>query len=214
MKYYAFIDGEQKGPFELDRMVAEGVRPSTYIWCKDMDDWQQAREVPEVCRLFRQHLAGVQHPTTPTPQSPNTPTPQHLDTPTSQHPDTPTPQSPDSPELEDIPMQYRRFVRKSGTTPGPSNDLSPDLSQPPQVSLTLAILAMFLCFIPTGIVAVIFSYKAQKTWIRAQSAQGQDAEEMKRLAHDYGRQGKMWIGITVSLGLIFLGFLFSQNFKY
>ena len=213
MKYYAFIDGEQRGPFDLEQLAAEGVRPTTYIWCKDMDDWQQAQEVPEVCRLFRQHLAGMMHPSAS--QSPNTPnSPNSPNTLTPQHPNTPTPRQPDDPpNLEDVPVQYRRFVRKSGTAPGPSNDLSPDISTPPQVSMTLAVLAMLLCFIPTGIAAVIFTYKSRKTWLEAMAADGDDAEQKKRMAHEYARQSRMWIGITVSFGLIFLGFLFSQNFK-
>ncbi|MDE6143194.1 MAG: DUF4339 domain-containing protein, partial [Muribaculaceae bacterium] len=34
MKYFAIIDGEQKGPFELEELADAGVRPSTYVWCK------------------------------------------------------------------------------------------------------------------------------------------------------------------------------------
>lgn len=43
---------------DLDDMVKEGVRPDTYVWCKGMDDWQQASEVADICRYFRQRLAG------------------------------------------------------------------------------------------------------------------------------------------------------------
>ena len=208
MKYYAFIDGEQKGPFELDQLKEEGVRPSTYIWCKGMDDWQQAKEVPEVCRLYRQHISGLMHPSqNPTPVAAPA---VHDPAQTPQQPEQP--EDPDEKALEDIPVQYRRFVRKSGTKPGPSNDLSPDLNQPPQISLTLAIISMLFCFPPTGIAAVIFTYKAQKAWLLSKS-DGENREEQQRLAHDYARQSKMWTGITVSLGLIFYGFLFSQNFK-
>lgn len=210
MKYYAFIDGEQKGPFELDELVAAGVRPTTYIWCKGMDDWQEAQEVPEVCRLYRQHIAEMMHPSLRRTDEPSinpgvTITPQ----PTDDHQPT---QAEDA-DLEDVPLQFRRYVQKSGTKPGPSLDTSPDINQPPQVSLTLAILSMLLCFVPTGIAAVVFSYKAQKTWLQAQSASGEQADRQKAQAHDYARSARMWIGITVSFGLIFMGFLFSQNFK-
>lgn len=53
------IGGRQYGPMELDDMAAEGVRPDTYVWCKGMDDWMQASEVPDICRYFRQRLSGT-----------------------------------------------------------------------------------------------------------------------------------------------------------
>ena len=59
MKYFAMIDGRQYGPMELDDMVKEGVRPETYVWCKGMEDWCQASEVPDICRYFRQRLSGT-----------------------------------------------------------------------------------------------------------------------------------------------------------
>lgn len=59
MKYFAMIGGRQYGPMELDEMVREGVRPDTYVWCKGMDDWTTADEVPDICRYFRQRLSGT-----------------------------------------------------------------------------------------------------------------------------------------------------------
>ena len=32
MKYYAMIDGERRGPYELDRLAEAGVRPETYVY--------------------------------------------------------------------------------------------------------------------------------------------------------------------------------------
>lgn len=40
-------------------MVSQGVRPDTYVWCKGMDDWMKADEVPDICRYFRQRLSGT-----------------------------------------------------------------------------------------------------------------------------------------------------------
>lgn len=58
MKYYAMIEGRQYGPMNLEDMVREGVRPDTYVWCKGMPDWQPAEDVADICRYFRQRLAG------------------------------------------------------------------------------------------------------------------------------------------------------------
>lgn len=52
------IDGHQIGPMELCDLVREGVRPDTYVWCKGMEDWAPAEDVAEICRYFRQRLAG------------------------------------------------------------------------------------------------------------------------------------------------------------
>ena len=56
------IDGRQIGPIELDDIAEAGVRPDTYVWCKGMPDWQEASEVPDICRFFRLRLAGVLPP--------------------------------------------------------------------------------------------------------------------------------------------------------
>ncbi len=59
MKYFAMIDGRQYGPMEIEDMVKEGVRPDTYVWCKQMADWERAEDVPDICRYFRQRLSGT-----------------------------------------------------------------------------------------------------------------------------------------------------------
>lgn len=59
MKYFAMIGGCRIGPMELYEMPKQGVRPDTYVWCKGMDDWMTADEVPDICRFFRQRLSGT-----------------------------------------------------------------------------------------------------------------------------------------------------------
>ena len=53
------IDGQQYRPMEMEHMVREGVRPDTYVWCKQMEDWERAEDVPDICRYFRQRLSGT-----------------------------------------------------------------------------------------------------------------------------------------------------------
>lgn len=187
-KYFAFIDGEQRGPFPLEDLVKEGVRPSTYVWCKDMDDWHRADEVPEVCRLFRQHLAEKMHPTAP------------VLPPNSTAPVGPA-ENADTQQQQPQPL---RFPIRESELP------EADYNNPPQVSMTLAVLSLILCFIPTGIVAVIFTYKARKTWEEALNAgEGADKENLKRQSHEYERLAKMWLGLTVAFGIIFWTLIFS-----
>lgn len=199
MKYYAFIDNKQEGPFDLHQLVDVGVRPSTYIWCKGMDDWQRADQVDEVCELFRNHV-NTSYSAKSEPESPH---------PFSSDENQPRPE--DLPDLSDVPQSYRYFVRKSGTVPGPSHSLDPDIERAPQISMALAILSLVMCFVPTGIAAVVFTYKSQKTWDKAMAArkEGADSKDLQTQAHEYARQAKMWLGITVALGFIFWTLIFS-----
>ncbi len=60
MKYFAMIDGQRTGPWELWQLPEAGVTPDTYVWCKGMTDWRKAEVVADVCRYYRQHLAGIE----------------------------------------------------------------------------------------------------------------------------------------------------------
>lgn len=186
-KYYAFIDGEQKGPFSLDRLIDIGVRPSTYVWSKDMEDWQRADSVEEIRNLFRHHLENKRENTL-----------------TQVQPATPSEATTGKPE--NVVTQQRMGF------PLPETEENIDLDSPPQVSLTLAVLSLLLCFPPTGIAAVIYAYKAQKTWDEATKWRDntKDASEgLRRKAHEYERLSKMWLGLTVAFGIIFWTLLFS-----
>lgn len=205
MRYYAFIDGSQQGPFSLDQLAEAGVRPSTYIWCKGMDDWHRADEVEEVRNHFRSHLDNAE---------------QAKRSRAVEAEELPRPQDsgangangyPDEPDLSDIPQSYRGFVRKSGEIPGPSNSMEPDINHAPQVSMVLAVLSMLLCFPPGGIAAVVFTYKAQKVW--NESCAGDISPDrqssLRRQSHEFARLAKMWLGFTVALGIIAWTLLFS-----
>lgn len=63
MRYFAMIEGERRGPYELAELADAGVRPDTYVWCKGMDDWQMAEEVADICRFYRQRIFDLTHPT-------------------------------------------------------------------------------------------------------------------------------------------------------
>lgn len=187
-KYFAYIDGEQKGPFSLDQLADAGVRPSTYVWSKDMADWQRADQVDEIRNAFKRHIE-IRKEVTPEPPV----TPQY----------TPTDEQPA--DGQDRPRFTGRFHL-------PEVEEQTDINRPPQVSMTLAVLSLLLCFPPTGIAAVIYTYKAVKTWEEATkwgNGVKDNSEELKRKAHDYERLSKMWLGLTVAFGVIFWTLLFS-----
>lgn len=201
MKYYAYIDGNQEGPFDLNELISVGVRPSTFIWCKTMDDWHRADEVEEVRELFRHHLGQIDDAKRSVAPS------EHQQEKNDQYPDT----EDEGPDLSDIPPRFRYYVKKSGTVPGPPKSLEPDINQAPQISMVLAVISMVICFFPAGIASVVYTYKSQKAWHEAMELQrqGQEATDLKTQAHEYARLAKMWLGLAVALGIIAWTLLFS-----
>lgn len=188
-KYYAMLDGEQKGPFTLEELPKAGVRPSTYIWCKGMTDWQKAEDNADVCRLFRNHLYDLMHPgSAPTVQSE-----QDLDKYKVQ------------PDTKDgrYPSRFDKFLQESGESLPTLEeiDAQKDISTPPQSMTGYAWLVTIFCFFPTGIAALIFAYRSKKAW-----KNGNDKE-----AHEFARKAKMWTGITLFIGIICYGLFMALS---
>ena len=188
-KYYAMIDGEQKGPFSLEELPAAGVRPSTYIWTKGMPDWQKAEENADVCRLFRNHLYDIMHPSEPVFNSPEELEKYKI--------------KPDEPKGP-APTRFDRYLQETGNDPLPTLEeleAQKDKSKAPINMVGYAWIATIFCFFPTGIAALVFSYKSKKAW--------KNGENEK--AHDYCRSAQMWTGITFFLGIIGYGFLLALS---
>lgn len=185
-KYFAFLDGNQQGPYDPEQLVAAGVRPSTYVWCKGMADWERADSVDEIRELFRRHIS------------------EHKETPRKEKAIDENLQNPVKGPQPDESKPERIFFGRIPESVEPE----PDLNTPPQVSMTLAVLSLLLCFPPTGIAAVVFTHKAQKAWDESLKDQA-SSENLKRQAHEYERLAKMWMGLTIAFGLIFWTVLFS-----
>lgn len=179
LRYFAMIDGERRGPFTLDQLVEAGVTPETYVWCKGMPDWVQAREDGEICRYFRRRIFDRMHPQAPPP-----------------------PTAADAPQedpLADIPLGFRRIVRRSGELPQkPAEPVEHEHVVPPRSRLIDAIMVTLLCCPLTGIVAIYFAYKTNELWLKNQ----------RNESYDMARKAKMWIGITIFLGVMLNAFAF------
>lgn len=204
-KYFAFVEGEQRGPFTLRELTGAGIRPSTYVWCKGMDDWQRADSVAEITDYLKGHINT--HPE-PTPQYPNS------SNPTNQTPDSQNPNQ--ESQARRPPIFGRRFniPEQEATTP--------DLSSPPQVSMVLAVISCLVFFPPSGIATIYYTHMALKRWKQAEdlesgretpkdpsSPQFHNPHELKRHAKEYERFAKMWLGLTVCLGIILWTCIFS-----
>lgn len=138
MKYFVIIDDKQCGPFTPEEMPSVGVRPSTYVWCKGMEDWKEAREVAEICRIYRNRLFDLQHPN---------PTLSAVENPSSNTNDN-----------TNVPTRFQRYISPEDIQP-----IQPDTTQPPIVWTTLALLTSIF-FLPTGIMALYYSRLAIKQW--------------------------------------------------
>lgn len=213
MRYYAIIDGEQKGPFSLEELPQAGVRPSTYVWCKDMSDWQKAEEIPDICRFFRIRIHDLMHPGSSQILHTAFTNETSAGNPAVGHTENEDP-------LADIPPVFRRPLRKMDVRPGPKPDTEPDPDIPPRSMLTPAIIATIFCFPPTGFIAIYYSILSARSWKtgnpdRSEGDKNSDLDieyrDRRKMAHDYSRQARMWTGITVCFGMILYSFL-AYNF--
>lgn len=204
MKYFAMIDGEKRGPYELNQLAEAGVRPSTYVWCKGMADWEKAEDVADICRMFRGRLYDLLHPTMVVPNQSS----QSL--------------ASEQPSTDQRPLSRFDHILQDTRLPSIEEiDARQDISRPPANMLLPAILVTLLFFPPLGIFAIYFAVASKRCWTKANETQSgtemktaakdtPSADDWRRLAHEYCRAAKMWTGITFFIGLILYGFLFSK----
>ena len=205
------IDGRRCGPYELDELVGADIRPDTYVWCKGMADWEQARDVADVCRQMRRHLAGLRSSDTTQvcdnpfigPTSGGTlPSPSDI----SGEPDRNVP--PGAHTGSGSPDRFSRYLGENRLPTLEEAEPTPDPGTKPPSLLIASIIVTLLCFPPTGLAAVYYSVMTARIW-RESSRQSDagNAESYRRMAWDYCRNTKMWIGITFFMGIMLWSFL-------
>ncbi len=192
-------DGERRGPYLLEELPEAGLRPASWVWTKGMDDWQQAKDVPEIRRFYLHRL----------------PAPKVLPAPFEKRADTVD---------ADPSRSLHRFARHIGPDELPTledMEKSYDYTVRPSNTLPLAILSTVV-FPPMGIFAVYFSIAARRCWKKSGNPDKDEKEVIKiagqkpttddwrRLAHEYSRWAKMWGGIAFFLGMIFYAFIIRQ----
>ncbi|MBD5358531.1 MAG: DUF4339 domain-containing protein [Bacteroides sp.] len=187
MKYFAIIDGEQKGPFELDQLAEAGVKPSTYVWRKGMADWEKAEDDADICRYFRNRLYDLMHPESTAAEKRMKESLEEADN----YPDTGTPPA--------FSTRFDRYIADSGAhIPSLEEiDSMQNKEVPPPNMLPVAIIATLLFFPLTGVIAIYFAIRTKKAW----------KEGKHKEAHENCRSSKMWTGITFCLGLILYALL-------
>lgn len=184
-KYYARIDGEQCGPFPLDQLAEAGVRPSTYVWCAGMDDWEKAEDVPDICRMFRNRLHDLMHPKSVEAE-------QRLES-----------TEPTSTASETSPSRFDPFLGNGGQLPSLEEIEARENHDVPPTPMLVPAIVVAILFCPlVGLVAIYYALKSRTAWKKGE----------KDKAHDYNRNAKMWTGITFFIGLIVAAFIIRRNF--
>ena len=181
-KYYIRIKGEQRGPFPLDQLPQEGVRPSTYVWCDGMDNWEKAEDVAEICRLFRNRIHTLMHPGSVIAEQQR-----------RAEADIPLKAS-----AESSPSRYDHHLPEGEQLPSIEEiEAREDHSHPPTPMIAAAIVGLIL-LPPAGAVGLFYALKSRKMWRKGE----------KDNAHELTRSAKMWSGIAFFLGMILLAFIF------
>lgn len=73
-KFYFIRNGQQIGPIEAEQLAHENITPQTMVWRQGMEDWKEARLLPELDFLWQimqitgqvefhpsKHLLGSNH---------------------------------------------------------------------------------------------------------------------------------------------------------
>lgn len=204
MKYYAIIDGEQKGPFELSELPEAGVRPSTYVWCKEMADWEKAEDVADICRMYRNRLYDLMHPAPVREENIG-------------------PDREESQVKDGFPTRFEILSRGEAKIPTLEEiERSKDFSEPPKVSLAGAIIGL-LAFPPTGIMALVYCLKVRKDWKTLKTgrniSQNPGATEEQKSSiiknqekdvHETARKANMLTWLSFFFGIFFYTTLLSS----
>lgn len=175
-----------------------GIRPSTYVWRKGLDDWRRASEDPEICRAMRRYLAGFD-PETGLPLPSPGGTPAGVSTGTDLGKETGV-----NPASE-----QRISIRSIPEPPDNTNYSFP----PTGVSIVMAIVMTICCFPPTGLLAIFYAMRCKAQWKMSEQEGIDDAQQnlYRRKSHDDARIYRMTIGITFFLGLIMVGVTLART---
>lgn len=165
---------------ELPELVEAGLMPDTFVWCKGMADWQQANEVADICRFFRNRIFDLMHPTV------------------EQASDGGAQKGYAEPLADEDykGLKRREFYRTVSeqiqqTAVDPEQDRLSQGEPPATLSRGLVILAILL-FFPLGIAAAYLNHKARTQWHLGFAQESYNA----------ARSAKMCGGLAIGLGVV------------
>lgn len=190
VKYFLREGDKNIGPFTLPELIERQIRPSDYVWCKGMVDWEKAEDVADICRAMRLRLAGL-----PIPR-------QESITNTNNSGTTCTTTEKDQGnqlglyKFQESPKDIDYNIKPSG------------------ISIVMAVICTICCFPVTGLVAIWLAVKFESLWKKSESKEITPDQKLqyRKAAYEQARLYRMLIGITISLAFITYGYLLSLKF--
>ena len=182
-EYYIGINNKQLGPFPVDKLLLNGVKPDTLVWCSGMPGWEKAKDVPELAPLF----------VAPPPAMDLSPQYQQYQEPAYQQPQYQQPVYPQYP-------QYQPQYAQGNMPPKPDNNM------------VWAILSTVLCCLPAGIVAIIKASKVDNLYMRGDYQGAEEAAKSAKTWAIVGAVAGLVFGILYVIFVVFLGVM-SNGFS-
>ncbi len=189
-KYFVRLDHKTQGPFTLTQLVEMQIRPSTYVWCKGMDDWQKAEDVADVCRAMRCTLAGLPIPGE-TPSEDLTAGGKTDSRNDMQHITPPG-------------IGFRSFPEPPQQTPDYN-------IKPKGISIFMALLLTIFFFPPTGLIALWYAYSFRHLWISSEdeNLSADTRHQLRVKAYEKARIYRIMSLLTVCIFFILTGVMMA-----
>lgn len=183
--YYLHINGEQRGPFTLHELPAQGASMETMVWRAGLPNWVPAAEVPEVASIIQeQQMAAPQYPGYT--QQPYGPQPPY------------SPQQPYGPQPDPYFQPRQQYAQYGGYPAGWVNWMT--------WAIVATIIAVILCGLLNTVFGVIGIVKANSANDAARRGDPA-AEQMNSSA-------KTWTIVSLvlsGLGLLLVIFVFAAG---
>lgn len=191
MKYYIIENEAPVGPFDVNELVARGLRPTDLVWAEGMADWATAESVEEVRMALYGPKNNIDAPVTSAPvQGGVCPPPPAPHAPAYQQP---------QPQYQQPQYQQPQYQQPQYNQQGQQPYQQPIL--PPDNYLAWAIIVTILCCVPFGIVAIVKAASVNGLWNSGNYEQ----------AYRASASAKKWVIITAIVGvatsLLYGGFM-------
>lgn len=189
-KYFVRIDRQTQGPYTLTQLVEMQIRPSTYVWCKGMDDWEKAEDVADICRAMRCTLAGL-------------PIPGEADADGM----TLDKRQDNTQAADNAVLPFGGFR----SIPEPPQQ-TPDYNiKPKGISIFMALLLTIFFFPPTGLIAIWYAYSFKHLWLSSEDDSiSADARHRLRVkAYEKARVYRIMSLLTVCIFFILTGLMMA-----
>ena len=186
MKYYIVENGNPSGPFEVEELIANGLRGGDLVWTEGFPDWVVASEVAEIAMALASATACEQEFSAPE-----------------------APKEQCAPEMPPYQGQQQNPYQQPTSGQQPPYCQQPQFNQPPYGQqgwqqqqpvdvppkswLAESIILTLCCCIPIGIYCIVKSSQVNSLWYQGQYEEARKASDTS----------KKWLIIGLIIGIVF-----------